>query len=1014
MEKTMTQTNSEKRQSNNKRLLWYRIGLFIIGLLGAGYTTASVIYVADRHSIYVTDSNGQSVREVITGLNEVWGLAVVDNRIFWVEYINSSSTIAIIRSARIDGSNLVDVITQGSPLGIATNPNSKKLYWRDSDLKMIRSSDLDGGNIVNIVSTNDPSFGIALDITGGKIYWTDIWLDTNGSNWPVIRQSNLDGSGASNFTNPGAGNYGPNLAVDHKGGRLFSTGSPSNTCEHSLSTGEARCTSGSWWGDLSWIAIDEQQRYSFITIQQTIYKLDLELPFTSPYAGSTYPNWRWSTIRGIAVAPTDGGSQVPPNLLNTPEQPIYGAPPPAVTVPPEKRKHLVLLIHGWNSDPGAWAVDMKESIARQLDDSYSGDPCDKDHLVKVGNIYWQICTYSWKELANTGFLDPWKAYVNALDVGKVLAKYIVDEQHGYDFIHFIAHSAGSHVADTAATWLPILIDRYNKDNPATPLTIPDIYTTFLDAFDPRGDSSPYGKFSNWAEQYVDSRRTGPAGLDDFTNITLPNAYNFDVTALDPNPPGPAGIDAHAWPYKWYQSTIDDNIVGYGFGLSLESGNTSFPPKNGKRCFFTSNTVCSEDDKAAKQVELRVVVDDVLALPLDAAITSITGTVLFEQIIGENILKLITGSPAWVSLPIEVTEPIDTLNFNYVYQRQAEGLLSVFFDNQLVYRSDQRVEPSGTNQSGNVPIGAIASGTHTLSFRLDAFNGTQSEIDISRIQLGKMEVSTSPVDATPPVITPTVTGILGNNGWYTSDITVSWEVTDAESDITFTDGCQTTAVTTDTSSVTFTCSATSGGGPVSQSVTIKRDATPPTITGSASPAANANDWRNSAVTVSFTCDDALSGIATCTAPQTLGEGTNQSASGTATDKAGNTASTEVTGISVDMTPPVIAGMPTTCTLWPPNHKMVQVATVTATDALSGVAPGSFSVTGTSNEPFDPSDPDIVIQPNGSGSFMVQLRADRLGTGTGRIYTLTATATDRGGNTATSTSTCKVPHDQGKSN
>jgi hypothetical protein len=48
--------------------------------------------------------------------------------------------------------------------------------------------------------------------------------------------------------------------------------------------------------------------------------------------------------------------------------------------------------------------------------------------------------------------------------------------------------------------------------------------------------------------------------------------------------------------------------------------------------------------------------------------------------------------------------------------------------------------------------------------------------------------------------------------------------------------------------------------------------------------------------------------------------------------------------------------------------------------------------------------------GRGGFVVQLQADRLGTGNGRVYTLNATATDMAGNTVTTTSTCTVPHDQ----
>ncbi|PYT45518.1 MAG: hypothetical protein DMG45_01480, partial [Acidobacteria bacterium] len=116
------------------------------------------------------------------------------------------------------------------------------------------------------------------------------------------------------------------------------------------------------------------------------------------------------------------------------------------------------------------------------------------------------------------------------------------------------------------------------------------------------------------------------------------------------------------------------------------------------------------------------------------------------------------------------------------------------------------------------------------------------------------------------------------------------------------------------------------------------------------------------------------------------------------------------VQIDKTPPVVSGLPASgCTLWPPNNQMVQVATIAAADALSGLAPGSFQLTGSSNEPSDPNNPDVVITSNGSGGYVVQLRAARLGSGTGRIYTMNATAMDLAGNTVTSTATCTVPRD-----
>ena len=98
----------------------------------------------------------------------------------------------------------------------------------------------------------------------------------------------------------------------------------------------------------------------------------------------------------------------------------------------------------------------------------------------------------------------------------------------------------------------------------------------------------------------------------------------------------------------------------------------------------------------------------------------------------------------------------------------------------------------------------------------------------------------------------------------------------------------------------------------------------------------------------------------------------------------------------------------CSIWPPNKKMVQVATVTATDSGSGLVAGSFSVTGTSNEPGAG---QISIAANSSGGYNVSLEADRSGNGSGRTYTLTATARDLAGNMTTVSATCTVPHDRG---
>jgi hypothetical protein len=203
-----------------------------------------------------------------------------------------------------------------------------------------------------------------------------------------------------------------------------------------------------------------------------------------------------------------------------------------------------------------------------------------------------------------------------------------------------------------------------------------------------------------------------------------------------------------------------------------------------------------------------------------------------------------------------------------------------------------------------------------------------------------------------------------------------------------------------------------------------DDIPPTTDANASPNPNANSWNNTNVTVTLNATDnpggsgvkeiqfSLSGAQNAPLQTVAGSAASVtiSAEGTttltyfATDNAGNQETAKTLTVRIDETPPVISGMPAPgCSIWPPNHKLVQVATATATDSLSGLAPGSFQVTGTSS---DPANGQIVIT-GGPSQFNVQLGADK-----DEIYTLTATASDLAGNITTQQASCSVPHDQGK--
>ena len=173
----------------------------------------------------------------------------------------------------------------------------------------------------------------------------------------------------------------------------------------------------------------------------------------------------------------------------------------------------------------------------------------------------------------------------------------------------------------------------------------------------------------------------------------------------------------------------------------------------------------------------------------------------------------------------------------------------------------------------------------------------------------------PSDTTAPVITPNVAGTPGANGWYTSDVSVSWTVVDAESSVTSTSGCDTTSLTSETTGVTLTCTATSAGGTASDSITIKIDKTGPSAALTPTGTSGDNGWYTSNVDVAASGSDAISGPVTCTVdggatPKTFSaETSGTTVDGECTNDAGlSTAASPIT-IKIDKTGPSAALTPT---------------------------------------------------------------------------------------------------------
>jgi hypothetical protein len=134
--------------------------------------------------------------------------------------------------------------------------------------------------------------------------------------------------------------------------------------------------------------------------------------------------------------------------------------------------------------------------------------------------------------------------------------------------------------------------------------------------------------------------------------------------------------------------------------------------------------------------------------------------------------------------------------------------------------------------------------------------------------------------------------------------------------------------------------------------------------------------------------------------------------TVKDGLGASSTDTVTVKIVDTTPPVITSVTASPgSLWPPNHKLVPVTlTVAVTDLCSPTVDCVISNVSSNESPNGKGDgnttPDWVI----TGKLTVELRAERSGKGSGRVYTITVKCTDASGNSASKSVNVTVAHDR----
>ncbi|MBL8939610.1 MAG: HYR domain-containing protein [Archangium sp.] len=275
----------------------------------------------------------------------------------------------------------------------------------------------------------------------------------------------------------------------------------------------------------------------------------------------------------------------------------------------------------------------------------------------------------------------------------------------------------------------------------------------------------------------------------------------------------------------------------------------------------------------------------------------------------------------------------------------------------------------------------AAGQPRLTFDLEPGPGSSSPrawvdspqgvlVTASTSQVGE-ELFLADVDDTPPVVSARLTGTRSDAGWWTSDVGIEWLVTDPESSVWSTSGCEPRVVNADTVSTRIECSAESSGGRSMSTVVVARDTTPPQLRCATVPAVEATSPFGAVVSLEASASDDLSGVATWSRELDAGVfplgRTRVRVS--VVDHAGNASACDIDVNVGDTTPPTI-----TC----PERVLV-----TSADAGAQV---SLRVDAT-----DVVDEALVVTSDAPSSFPAG------------VTTVTLTATDDSGNQAS----CVVP-------
>jgi DNA-binding beta-propeller fold protein YncE len=147
--------------------------------------------------ILTSNPDGSDLKTIVNEGRKLPDGIVVDvagGHIYWTNMGNPKANDGSIDRADLDGKNITNIVPSGAiftPKQLQLDAKNRKLYWCDREGMRVMRANLDGSKIETLVDSSQGNsrpgpdqtkwpVGIALDVEGGRVYWTQKGEDNAG------------------------------------------------------------------------------------------------------------------------------------------------------------------------------------------------------------------------------------------------------------------------------------------------------------------------------------------------------------------------------------------------------------------------------------------------------------------------------------------------------------------------------------------------------------------------------------------------------------------------------------------------------------------------------------------------------------------------------------------------------------------------------------------------------------------------------------------------------------------